>query len=89
MAHKSFPVGKAQQMVLDALGIEATDWNEAKAAFEEIGITVNSKRVGRGVEPEIIVDSGHRSGFDDNGEGWQADITFDRDLSPVEQWIKK
>lgn len=44
MADKQFPVGVAQKKVLDALGITATDYQDADKKFMDYGIVVASKR---------------------------------------------
>lgn len=50
---KNTPVGKAQQQVLDALGLEADSFFEADNLFASIRITVISKRIGRSSIPTI------------------------------------
>lgn len=55
MANKDYPVGKAQQIVLDALGMTATGFDDAASKFKELGITVSSKRQGRTSVPVVSV----------------------------------
>lgn len=70
---KQYPVGKAQQMVLDALGITATDFSDAEAKFAELGIVVSSKREGRTSIPQITILPREAGGFDaeHNGDTWK------------------
>ncbi len=86
MAH-GFPVSKTQQMVLDKLGLKAMDFAEAEHIFENAGITVTSKRVGRIVEPEIgIIVCG---GITVWGEGDEVvEMTGAVNLTPLSQWMK-
>ena len=86
----SYPVGKAQQMVLDALGLKASSFQEANAVFESIGIVVASKREGRSSVPQITVNGSVGGDFNAWGEGetWEIE-TVKVDLSNVSQWIAK
>jgi len=87
---RNYPVGKAQQMVLDALGLYAENFTEANEVFEKHGISVSSKRVGRRSEPVVMrisseVEAQANYGGDyDIGE--EVDY-IDIDLSPVAQWM--
>lgn len=88
---RQYPVGKAQQMVLDALGLTATGSSDANAQFEKIGIVVTSKREGKSVIPQIVVKDRTDGGWD-NGEGYS--FTAYRKLTQsefkaIEQWIVK
>jgi hypothetical protein len=47
------PVGKAQQVVLNILGIKVYSFQQADEAFRELGIVVASKRVGRSSVPVV------------------------------------
>ena len=90
MAHKGFPVGKTQAMVLNALGLNADSFQAADALFAEYGLTVSSKRVGRSVEPEIRLlphTGGSRNEYGE-GDSW-ANSYKPIDLAPVEKWIVK
>ena len=83
-----FPVGKTQKIVLDALGITGVAWfGQAEQKFEDLGIIVTSKRVGRGVEPRITVKSRMVGGFTEDGDGDSWREYADVDLSAVQQWI--
>jgi hypothetical protein len=84
-----FPVGKAQQIVLQALGKKAQNFSEATKVFEEMGIVVGSKREGRSSVPVVTVKNRWDSCRNSEGEGeiWRA--YEDVDLSAVAQWVKK
>lgn len=51
---RTYPVGKAQSIVLDKLGIKADNASHASDIFDELGIAVSSKRVGRSSVPVVI-----------------------------------
>ena len=44
MADKDYPVGVAQQKVLDVLGLTATGYGDASDKFMNLGLVVASKR---------------------------------------------
>src|SRR4051812_23968529 len=71
--NRQYPVGKAQQMVLDALNLTASGSGDADAKFAEIGIVVSSKREGRTSKPQITILSRESGNFNADGEGetWQ------------------
>lgn len=54
---RSYPASKAQVTILDALGLDADDYNFAQAEiiFDELGIIVTSKRQGRKSIPAVAV----------------------------------
>jgi hypothetical protein len=85
---KGYPVGKAQGMVLHALGRDDIQtYQEAEQFFEQLGIIVIPVRKGRTTEPSITV---KREGGDWN-VGGDAD-SWDygkRDLSAIDQWVRK
>ncbi len=87
---RQYPVGKAQQMVLDALNItvKVNGHRHAQQIFDELGITVSSKRVGRASVPVVIVNTGgsgrHAYGDYDVWDAPSAGI----DLSAVAQWVE-
>ena len=85
---KSYPVGKAQQMVLDALGLTAKDFSEANQIFEGLGITVGSKREGRSSVPVVTVKDRFGDGFNAAREGVVYREHKDHDFSAIEQWIE-
>lgn len=84
----STPVGKAQQQVLEALGLTASDFSEANQRFNELGIVVSSKRVGRNSEPVITIKETDFGGFNSYGDGETWNTGKKSDLSAVKQWIK-
>lgn len=69
------PVGKAQQAVLDALGLHAGTFAAAEERFEEIGIIVRAVRVGRTSEPRVRFarPAGGEWNEGGDGDGWPAD----------------
>lgn len=85
---RNYPVGKAQQMVLDALNITARDFSEAKQIFENLGIVVASKREGRSSVPVITIKDRFDGGFNAAREGVEYRKYDDVDLSDVEQWVE-
>lgn len=87
MAYRNYPVGKAQQMVLDALGMSAEDSRDAKEKFEELGLLVNSKRDGRKSVPAITVKSRFGGGWNRGGDGSGYQKYDDIDTTAIEQWI--
>ena len=89
MAKRDYPVGKAQQMVLDALGMTASGHSDAQAKFEALGLAVGSRREGRATVPAITVLNRHGGGFTayGDGDGWRE--YDDIDTSAIEQWIVK
>ncbi len=84
-----YPVGKTQKMVLDALNLTAKTFAEAEQKFEELGIVVKSKRVGKATVPEIVVKDRNVGGFSEDGDGWEAQKYDEFDTAPIAQWIMK
>ena len=85
---KHFPVGKAQSMVLEALGLTAENFDHANAIFERIGILVDSKRAGRSVVPVVYVGDGMGGGFNMYGEGEKWTLPIEKiELTPIEPWM--
>jgi hypothetical protein len=83
------PVGKAQEKVLEALGMTATGFADANRQFEKIGIVVSSRRDGRVSVPVVTVKDRFDGGFNAGGDGDCYRKYDDIDLSAVEQWIAK
>lgn len=85
-----YPIGKAQQTVLDALGVTKHTFAGAEAYFEEIGIVVSSKRVGRSSIPVVRIKGRHTGGFTTEGDGdsWRAyeDLTTEQ-ITALAPWI--
>ena len=70
------PVGKAQQQVLDALGLKANSFFEANKLFASIGITVIPCRVGRTSVPTIRYQDGvGYINLDGEGEAEYVDLS--------------
>ena len=87
---KDYPVGSAQEKVLNALGLTATGFSDAERIFSEIGIEVTSKRVGRSSEPVVSELDGYGGGWNVGGDGESYKISYkNTDLTPLAQWIKK
>lgn len=84
---KHFPVTKVQSMVLGALGLEATHFDEAKELLAHLGLTVNVKREGRTTVPSIRVEDRVGGGWNGGGDAdtWQQSPYMD--LTPLMQWI--
>jgi hypothetical protein len=86
----AYPVGKAQQMVLDALGLHASDFSEAEQVFESIGISVSSKRVGRSSIPVVSMKETTGGGWNAGGDGESYEISYkEADLSKLSEWMVK
>lgn len=86
---KDFPVGAAQEKVLNALGLAATGFSDANRIFDEIGIEVSSKRVGRSSEPVISRKQTSFGGWNPGGDGEEYTVSYKSiDLTPVSQWMK-
>jgi hypothetical protein len=87
VADRGYPVGKAQQMVLDALGKRASTFQEAEAIFESLGIVVSSRREGRSSVP-VITEVGFGGGWNPGGDGDDWRGAKKSDLAAVRQWMK-
>lgn len=88
MAYRAYPTGVAQDKVLEALGLTATDFDDANRIFAEIGIVVTSKRVGRSSEPVITRKSTSGAGWNGNGDADEWKVSYKQiDLAPVAHWI--
>ena len=85
---RNYPVGKVQQMVLDALNITAKDFSEAERIFKDLGIAVGSKRQGRSSVPVVTVEDRFGGGFNAAREGVVYRKHQDHDFSAIEQWIE-
>lgn len=85
MADKDYPVGVAQKQVLDALGLTATGFNDAQRRFDDLGISVASRREGRKSVPVVHV-TGWGGGFID-GEGQEWTGPKREILDKLQQWI--
>ena len=84
---RQYPVGKAQQMALDALELTAAGSADAEKIFERLGLVVASKRQGRKSVPSITRRDTETGGMH-NGDGWSQEIEFDAvDFSKIAQWM--
>lgn len=83
-----YPVGKAQQQVLDALGLKAETFEKAEQIFQEIGIIVSSRRAGRNSVPVVTRMDDNGGGFNAFGEGetWKNDFAV-TDFDKINQWM--
>jgi hypothetical protein len=88
MAIRQPPVGKAQQAVLKALKLTASNFAEAEQIFERLGLIVTSRREGRKSVPVVRVLSRTDGGLNAAGEGIEWDSGFESvDLTAIAQWI--
>lgn len=86
---KGHPVGVAQRVILDALGIEADHATHADEIFTALGIGVQPVRVGRRSVPSVsrIDNSGGGLNIEGEGESWEH-VPVDVDLSAIAEWMK-
>lgn len=80
--------GVAQTVILDALGIQANNFAHAKVIFQELGIDVGYKRVGRKSVPVVkkLDRSGGAINIEGDGEIWD-DWGPDVDLTAISEWM--
>lgn len=86
---RQYPVSKAQQQVLTALGItiKINGASHAEQIFEALGITVASKRQGRASVP-VVTTKTYGGGFNAYGEGEETFTPSDSvDLSAIRHWM--
>ena len=87
-----YPVGKAQQVVLDALGMEANGASSANALFERLGLVVRPVRQGRTSVPEITLKDRYAGaiGRDGDGDSWRAygELTAAQ-MQAIAPWLKE
>ena len=88
MAHE-FPVGKAQQQVLDALHLQAASFQDADRVLAEYGLSVGSRRVGRVSVPVVRRLAAEEGGWELDGySGASVTLTYKAiDLAPIAQWL--
>lgn len=81
--------GKAQQVILDALEIEAESFGHANAIFEAIGIQVSPVRQGRRSVPEVSIhrESGSQRNLDGDFDTWDYSNADGLDLSALAEWM--
>lgn len=82
--------GVAQAVILDALNIQANNFAHAKIIFQDLGIDVGHKRIGRASVPVVtrLDRSGGAFNRDGEGEVWE-DWGPDVDLSAIKEWMTK
>ena len=84
---RGYPVSKAQQTILDALGIAATDHGDAERIFESLGLVVASERQGRKSIPVVTILDRNDGGFNASGEG----VTYEKyptvNFENIKQWV--
>ena len=87
-----YPVGKAQQIVLDALNMTAKGATSADKLFEELGLVVRPVRQGRASVPQITLKSRYAGGWNEGGDGdnWRAygDLTAEQ-MQAIAPWLVK
>ncbi len=86
MANRSYPTGKAQQIVADALGIKVNDFTDANEKFANLGLTVSAKREGRKSVPVVSFNDQY-GGWTPEGEGESA-VNPKVDLTKISQWME-
>lgn len=89
MAKRNYPVGKAQEVILEALGLQATTFQEAKEIFEQMGIVVSSRREGRRSVPVVTVKDRFGGAMTAGGDGVEYRRYENIDLTPIQQWIEE
>lgn len=93
---RELPVGVAQKVILDILipGNGIQYWSTAEKRFEEFGITVRSRRVGRSSVPVVSAKSPDRGGWNPGGEdgysgsGDGARLTAEQRAALAPYWSK-
>lgn len=87
---RQHPVGKAQQVILDALSLEATSFQEAEQVFADHGLVVVPTRQGRRSVPRVHLADTTVGGFNIYGEGETASAVFTSvDLDTIKEWMAK
>lgn len=90
--NNEYPVGKAQQVVLDALGLTAAGMTSANALFESLGLIVRPVRQGRASVPQITIKNRYAGGWNEGGDGdtWRAygDLTAEQ-MKAIAPWVVK
>lgn len=85
---REHPVGKAQQVILDALALEADSFKEANKIFEDMGLAVIPVRQGLRSVPQVHLLDTVGGGFNAHGEGEAYDILYeDINLEPIAEWM--
>ena len=83
-----YPIGKAQRMVLEALGLNADGFSEAKAMLRDRGLIVTSKRQGRKSVPSIKLMDTEGGAMTAGGDGDSWDIDYKAyDKAAIAEWM--
>lgn len=89
MSKRDYPTSKAQDQVLEALGLTATGYGDAERKFKALGLNVVAVRQGRKSVPGITQLDSETGGFH-NEDGWSQSVEFEQvDLSRISQWMKE
>lgn len=90
MNYDEYPVGKAQRVVLDALGLNARGAKSADELFESLGLIVRPVRRGRASVPAITIKSRVAGGWSPGGDGesWRAyeELTAEQ-MTAISPWL--
>ena len=83
-----YPVGKAQRMVLEALGLNADSYSEAEELFVQRGLIVKAIRQGRKSVPAITLMDTEGGAMSTGGDGDSWDIEYkDYDKNAIAEWM--
>lgn len=81
--------GKAQQIILDALNVEAESFGHANAIFAALGFSVEARRVGLRSVPFVHLGILEGGAINREGEGEYWDLTPNINLSVIAEWVVK
>lgn len=88
-----YGTGKAQDIILNALGIHATSFAHAEHIFAELGIVVKAVRVGRTSQPRVSARAADRGGWNAGGDGESyapvAPLTAEQRAALAPYWQEK
>jgi hypothetical protein len=85
---RQHPVGKAQQVILSALSLEAESFQEADKLFAARGLSVTPMRQGRQSVPQVRCLDTAGGGFNAHGDGESYDIEYQPvDLDRIKEWL--
>lgn len=85
---RTHQVGKAQKIILDALGLEADSFQEADKIFAKHGLVVIPVRQGRKSVPSVKQLPATAGGFNIHGEGEAWTNEYEPlDLSKISEWL--
>lgn len=81
------PPGKAQQIILDALSLEANNFAHANKIFNALGFAVEAKRVGRKSVPVVHLGILEGGVMNQEHEGEYWDLSPDVNLDAIAEWV--